>query len=624
MFTFNRIPAGCFSGNTLTTVFSSKKASRLIKSLGLSSLLALSSIAMAEPTLDIRIQGNHYQLALDPKTGSTSETIFFRGRLIDELDSWATISRLDGRWQGVVSLAGELYSINSPVEAHHRPSTKQFASRQLRSATQSIEAEQINNFDGHSCGLMNSDSNNHRIIPESFSLQGSRSARELNSSAQLQSSQLSYSSLCSSSIDGICMLAKLEIVADLDFQNKVSSLGGNPSEHIQHIVNIVEDFYRNDLSIGFDTVNVEMLESDNVLINTRDANTLLNDLHRKRIAGGLHFEKNPNSIMHLLTGRDIAGTTLGIAKVGAACLPSRSNGLSELQTLRRTTHEGTTTHLDTTTTAIIMAHEIGHNMDSDHDDQAVNGCDSSKFIMGSILNLNAANFSKCSVESIQNHYSSVSNPASCLSFPVDSQLIARSDNPDQVDPETPFKLRYDLTIENAYQPLSEVQVLGSLPADHGRIISVWLDGKACLVTNGLNYSCSYTQPLSSSLLEVEAEVFKSNNNVAQFSHEVLTGSDANQVDVVSNNNRVVTTITVTDTTSPAPSQDQDANPLPDNTSDEPPTTAPNTEDDSSNENEGNTDNSGGGGSSGGGSAGVFGLLILALSIFARARRRLAA
>ncbi|MRI31651.1 hypothetical protein EOPP23_01410 [Endozoicomonas sp. OPT23] len=578
----------------------------------LSATFLASQLASAGQTLDVSIQGSPYQLNLEAtKSTATLETSarHFRGKVTGEDGSWAVVSKLNGSWQGVVSLTGELYTINRPVNQLASLSVQDSENRLLhKSSAPEVETELMTDFAGKTCGLKHRESSNRSFSEQPFGqLSNSRTSR------------LSYSTLCDSKVDNICLLPKLEIVADQSFQNKVNQSGNNSDDQIQLLINIVEEYYRRDFSIAFRTINVELL-NNRVFTASNNADTLIADVRNKREGGQLSFEKDPYSIMHLLTGREFDDSTLGVATVRSTCYRHSATGINELQTFTNNTP-------NIAKTALIVAHEIGHNMGSEHDgDRGAGGndCSSSEYIMGSTLNPQAAGFSSCSSDYVRSHISRIGDPESCLSFPVDVSLNKTTESAITVEADTPFTLRYNLTTENGFVALPDVQVRGTITAGSGRLLSARLAGTECNVDdNGQNYTCELTEPPATTLLEVEAQLSEAGvQGSTKISSEALIKTGNNLVDLNTSNNTLTTNFTSGSTNTPLPPEPVPV-PLPTpKPKPTPETNKPESGAVPSKPEPETTPASSGGGGGGGGSQGPFGLLLIAVMALSHYKRRL--
>jgi uncharacterized repeat protein (TIGR01451 family) len=98
-------------------------------------------------------------------------------------------------------------------------------------------------------------------------------------------------------------------------------------------------------------------------------------------------------VTHLVTGRDLEGSTVGIAYIGTLCQARFAASISQGAT---------------TLTALVTAHEVGHNFGAPHDgepaeaDEPVNPCASTPrtFLMAPQLN-GSDQFSQCSLAQIE-------------------------------------------------------------------------------------------------------------------------------------------------------------------------------------------------------------------------------
>lgn len=159
-------------------------------------------------------------------------------------------------------------------------------------------------------------------------------------------------------------LARISTDADGEY---VAAFGGasQANTQIQNILNLVDGIYQVEIGISFQIVQQ----------NTwADQNT---DPYTTTVAGDLltqfrnHWNNNfasggPNapvrSLAHLFTGKNLDGTTIGIASFGVVCrTPTFSYGLSQ-----RFPTVGTGI---TAQTVVLTAHEIGHNFAGSHTNQ---------------------------------------------------------------------------------------------------------------------------------------------------------------------------------------------------------------------------------------------------------------
>jgi len=119
--------------------------------------------------------------------------------------------------------------------------------------------------------------------------------------------------------------------------------GENSNANILAIINEAEAIYNNQLGIRFRVVSQEIFDSN---IDTSPGKILGN--FRQTFTG-----TTTANIKHLFTGKDMDGSTIGIAFVGAVCYsPEYAYGVSQ--------YYGALT-------SNIFAHEIGHNFNAQHD-----------------------------------------------------------------------------------------------------------------------------------------------------------------------------------------------------------------------------------------------------------------
>ncbi|MDU0355981.1 M12 family metallo-peptidase [Paraglaciecola aquimarina] len=178
--------------------------------------------------------------------------------------------------------------------------------------------------------------------------------------------------------------------------------------------------------------------TDNGTLNTTDSVELVYNL-RTKVAQSIGNE----GVTHLFTGKRLDGSTVGIAFVNAIC-SSYGVGLSR--------NYGSQT-------ALIVAHEIGHNFGAPHDAESGSACSSTNnsFLMNPYIN-NSDQFSACSLSRIEQSiaYANTWTGNTCV---VD---IAE---PGPIPPLFTSTAKLTATVELAYQYDSDstVEASGSTP-----------------------------------------------------------------------------------------------------------------------------------------------------------------
>ncbi|MDY6946077.1 MAG: M12 family metallo-peptidase [Pseudomonadota bacterium] len=176
----------------------------------------------------------------------------------------------------------------------------------------------------------------------------------------------------------------------------LSRFGGDSQarDEILARLNIVDGIYSSQLGVQISVPNITFGDS---LSATTSASSLLNELgDLRRRSSNL----NARGLTHLFTARDLDGTTVGIAFISSVCDRQYGAGLTEAR------------NRSAWTESLITAHEIGHNFGAPHDGDADEACASTpvgQFLMSSSINGNDT-FSSCSLSIMQPKAAS----ASCI------------------------------------------------------------------------------------------------------------------------------------------------------------------------------------------------------------------
>lgn len=173
----------------------------------------------------------------------------------------------------------------------------------------------------------------------------------------------------------------LAIVADAQF---VQANPLDPEAAVVARMNVVDGIFSEQIGVDLRIAQIRSLQN-NATLTATSPNTLLTQFSNYASAPGF---TNPG-LAHLFTGRDLDGSTIGIAYLSSLCSARFGTGISQ------TTGTGTAG-------ALIVAHELGHNFGAPHDNQAGSACATSPngFIMNPSAN-GSRTFSSCSVTQMQ-------------------------------------------------------------------------------------------------------------------------------------------------------------------------------------------------------------------------------
>ena len=193
-------------------------------------------------------------------------------------------------------------------------------------------------------------------------------------------------------------ISELEMgaIGDFEFTNSKGS-DAAAATAITTRLNNVDGIFSQHVGVQINVTTIETFSAANdPFTDEADAGALLDEVSTYR---SMTPAQNSNGLTHLYTGRDLSGTTVGVAWTGALCSNFFGAGLSE--------GNGSSTF-----DSLIAAHEIGHNFGAPHDGQSGSACESEtgNFLMAPRLN-GSDQFSSCSVVEMLDNIAG----ASCIS-----------------------------------------------------------------------------------------------------------------------------------------------------------------------------------------------------------------
>jgi hypothetical protein len=452
-------------------------------------LFAQSLYADEERRFRLDIQGLQYQAVvtentyLESKVSGVDEEVLghhYIGVLDGEEASWVRASLINGQWQGVVSVNNTMHIIQ-----HVGVDIPTGAAAASNAIMASMPVTEVDGLQG-SCGRGDGTDTMLDHVAQLSAINGAVGAASTPSPLSA-----TFAQFCSQEVNGICVIAEVEIAFDLAFQVQ---FGAQATAQAMSILNIVDGHYLNDLKISIDAITVEMLAND-LFTTSLDAGVVLTDIETKKNNALIPFITNNNALTHLVTGRVFNGGTLGVAYLGSVCVANGfSTGTSSIFFDNAVTP-------NIALTAVVVAHELAHNLGSDHDGPGANAlCPSATFIMSPSINpaFNLTNFSSCSAADIEATLSALATPELCLDFPADISIAENSGNSGSLNANLEFTSIYTASTLNGFKAVDTINLTGTINTAQGILIAVTANGANCAIAGGgASYSCVLANPPAS-------------------------------------------------------------------------------------------------------------------------------
>jgi hypothetical protein len=181
------------------------------------------------------------------------------------------------------------------------------------------------------------------------------------------------------------------VVADYEFYQHFSD---DPEGTIISRMDIVDGIWSSQVGVKISLAPLTVLRAATEPFTKTVPADLLAQVRQYRSSNSAQMQ---TGVTHLMTGRDLDGDTVGISYMGSVCDSRYADSLSE------GTHS-------TLMSALIAAHELGHNFNAPHDGEAgACAATAQTFLMAPRVNF-SDQFSSCSLEQINARIST----AQCL------------------------------------------------------------------------------------------------------------------------------------------------------------------------------------------------------------------
>jgi len=319
-------------------------------------------------SFDIELQVNGRLSSSVLQAGLEGRVAAYQGRLVNNSDSWVRIVIADGHPRGLIWDGSEMYAIEAPSVANGTAVIFRVADLTIEPGTMQ-------------CGDVGYVANGAELLKSVVN--------EISNAVQ----------------NGPGATAQIDVGVIADFEFTLLK-GADVNTALLTRMNNVDGIYSEQLGVQLTVGIVEtFVDVNDPFSDEQEASQLLGELADYRQG---RSAQNSNGLTHLFTGRDLNGTTVGVAYGGALCSTRFGAGLTQ------GTHSET---LD----SLIAAHEIGHNFGAPHDGTSGSACESEPqdFLMAPRLNGNDT-FSGCSIEQMQDDVAR----ASCITpLPVSEVAV---------------------------------------------------------------------------------------------------------------------------------------------------------------------------------------------------------
>jgi len=294
-----------------------------------------------------------------------------RGELEGQPGSWVRLTRTRTGWHGMISDGQELYAIEPAAEiagAVVQPLVDTSASTpvmyRLKDALLPVGPAY--------CEILNVDGTPY---------QGSDPSASAAAQGRITAKML-FNSIVRDTVSAAPSLElTVGVIADYEFYQRYSS---DPEGTIISRMDIVDGIWSSQVGVKISLAPLTVLTTaDEPFTKTVPAD-LLSQVRTYRSS---HPAQKQTGVTHLMTGRDLDGDTVGISYMGSVCDSQYADSVSE------GAHS-------TLMSALIAAHELGHNFNAPHDGEA-GACSTTPqtFLMAPKVNF-SDQFSSCSLEQI--------------------------------------------------------------------------------------------------------------------------------------------------------------------------------------------------------------------------------
>jgi hypothetical protein len=285
------------------------------------------------------------------------DNLFLRGKLVGDSGSWARLSRIDGRWTGGFYDGTELYLLDDAVNV-----------ADLLAVPARPGSTVIYRFgDLVLPGLLDD------VVTVSAAYRPKRPRADYAAFLAHLRANLGKAA-------GATRELRLTVVTDTEYTAVHTT---NADAVTASRVNFVDGIYSAQLGVQITATTVRNLTANGSLTAT-DSSALLGAF-RTYMSGAEGSSIPKGGLNQLFSGKDFDGNVVGRAYLGVLCSASFGYGINQVRAANNTT-------------ALTIAHEMGHNFGAPHDGETGSACaaQTGSWLMSPSLN-GSSTFSPCTL-----------------------------------------------------------------------------------------------------------------------------------------------------------------------------------------------------------------------------------
>jgi hypothetical protein len=385
--------------------------------------------------MHLEAYGKDFNILLEPNDGirravpaARPDIQPLKGSVEGQAGSWARLTRSRTGWRGMVFDGRELYAIEpaaNVADAVVQPLT-------TSSPTDPVMyrlADTLMTVGPAFCQTVAADDT---VSSESPAAQPSNSGAEPGRTSAKAMFNAIARDLSSPTAEFPSERLMTGVVADYEFVQEYFS---DPEGEILARMDIVDGIFSTQVGVKISLAPITLIQTPDEPFTKTGASDLLSQLRQYRSQSSTQMSLG---VTHLMTGRNLDGNTVGIAYMGSVCRGDTAASLSE------GSHS-------TMMSALIAAHELGHNFNAPHDGEA-GACSSTPqtFLMAPTINM-SSQFSSCSLQQMQTRIQT----AQCLTPYV----------PPDVDLSVPSG-QIGTVVDQAFTATFSVQAMGDDPSNN--------------------------------------------------------------------------------------------------------------------------------------------------------------